>query len=239
MTNCGHLSIKKTLDENELKQGYGTTWIWTALDPDSRLIICALVGNRTLEDCRECMKILLSRIGNKPLFVSDELIHYETILREKFSTEVPVLPTGKRGRPAKGKMLLDEELDYAVVHKTREKGKVVKVGRKIVFGNTKRIEQKLQQSISNDVNTSYIERSNGTLRQLNSHLRRKSLTFAKEKDFFDAKIALIIYFYNFIRPHWTLSKNADKSYTARTPALCSGITDKVWKIEDSFIKPYT
>ena len=114
----------------------------------------------------------------------------------------------------------------------------MKVERKIVFGNAKRIAEKLGQSVSNDTNTSYIERSNGTLRQVNSHLRRKSLTFAKERDFFDAKIALIIYVYNFIRAHWTLSRNEDKSYTPRTPALCSGITDKVWKIEDSFIKPY-
>jgi hypothetical protein len=185
------------------------------------------------------MKTLLSRIDNKPLFVSDELVHYKTVLREKFSIQVPVLPTGKRGRHSKGELILDEELDYAVVHKTRENGKVIKVEQKVVYGNPKRIEQKLQKSVSNKVNTSYIERSNGTLRQLNSHLRRKSLTFAKEKDYFEAKIALIIYFYNFIRPHRTLSRNQDKSYSERTPALCYGITDKVWKIEDGFYKPYT
>ncbi|MDR3326768.1 MAG: IS1 family transposase, partial [Prevotellaceae bacterium] len=70
-------------------------------------------------------------------------------------------------------------LDYAVVHKTRENGRIVKVEKRIVFGDEERIKQKLLQSVSSKINTAYIERSNGTLRQLNSHLRRKSLTFAK------------------------------------------------------------
>jgi hypothetical protein len=45
----------------------------------------------------------LRRIDNKPLFTSDELVHYETILRENFSTKAPFEPTGKRGRPKKVK----------------------------------------------------------------------------------------------------------------------------------------
>jgi len=39
---------------------------------------------------------------------------------------------------------------------------------------------------------SYVERSNGTLRQTNTHLRRKLLTFAKEMPYFMARIAVII-----------------------------------------------
>jgi hypothetical protein len=45
------------------------------------------------------------------------------------------------------------------------------------------------------------------LRQMNANLRRKSLTFAKKMEYFDAKVALSVYFYNFIRPHSSLSKN--------------------------------
>jgi hypothetical protein len=184
------------------------------------------------------MQKLLSCIDNKPLFTSDELVHYETVLRENFSTQAPSKPTGKRGRPSKGKMILDEELDYAVVHKTRENGKVVKVEKRIVFGDEERIKQKLFQSVSNKINTSYIERSNGTLRQLDSHLRRKSLTFAKEMEYFEAKINLTIYFYNFIRPHGTLSKNPDKTQTPRTPAMVAKITNNVWNVKYAFRKPY-
>jgi transposase-like protein len=106
------LSIKKTIDENEIEKGYGTKWVWTALDPDSRLIICALVGDRTLKSCREYFKKLLARIDNKPLFVSDELVHYETVLKENFSTSTIPERKGNRGRkPTKPKLTVDEDLN--------------------------------------------------------------------------------------------------------------------------------
>jgi IS1 family transposase len=232
------LSQKKTLTVEELKKGYGKTWIWTAIDPNTRLIISFLVGKRTLSSCRKYFKQLLSRIDNKPLFTSDELVHYETVLRENFSICEPQEKSGKRGRPRKDKKTIDPELNYAVVHKTREKGKVVKVETKIVFGDEESIKQKLSKSPSNKINTAYVERSNGTLRKMDSHLRRKSLTFAKEKKCLEARLSLIIFFYNFIRPHGTLSKNADKTQTARTPALYAGITDKNWDVQYAFKKSY-
>jgi IS1 family transposase len=177
-------------------------------------------------------------VDGKPLFTSDELIHYKTVLQEKFSTVESSVPTGKRGRPRKGNIIIDKELDYAVVHKTRIKGKVTKVEKKIIFGDEKSIGQKLAQGIGNTINTSYIERSNGTLRQMNANLRRKSLTFAKKIETFEAKIGLSVYFYNFIKPHGSLSKNPDKTCTPRTPALCAGITDKVWNVKFAFEVPY-
>ena len=42
--------------------------------------------------------------------------------------------------------------------------------------------------------------------------------------------------YNFIKPHGTLSKNQDKSYTQRTPALVAGIATENWKINDALAK---
>jgi IS1 family transposase len=230
-------SEKKTLDEKELQAQYGQTWIWAALDSKSRLIICHLVGDRTLESCRAFLNQLSSRVDNIPLFTSDELVHYQTVLFEVYSEEIPVVPTGKRGRPRKPERKLDPQLDYAVVHKTREKGKIVKVERRIVYGDEKRIDEKLAQSPSKKINTSYIERANGTLRQSDSHLRRKSQTFAKEMPHLKAKLAVIIRFYNCIRPHGTLSKNPDKSSTPRTRALAAHLIEKNWTFESAFRKP--
>ena len=79
-----------------------------------------------------------------------------------------------------------------MVHKTREKGKVVKVERRIVYGEKKRIDEKIAKSPGKKINTSYIERSNGTLRQTDGHLRRKSQTFAKEMPHFQAQLAVIM-----------------------------------------------
>ena len=183
------------------------------------------------------MKEFSSRVDNIPLFTSDELVHYETVLGEVYSEEIPVEYTGKRGRPRKSQRKIDPDLDYAVVHKTREKGRVVKVERRIIYGQEKRIDEKIAKSPGKKINTSYVERSNGTLRQTDSHLRRKSLTFAKEMPYFKARLAVIILIYNCIRPHNTLSKNPDKTRTPRTPALVAKLIEKNWTVETAFKRP--
>ena len=228
---------KKTLSEEDLEKEYGRTWIWTALDPNSRLLICFLVGDRTMEDCREFFKHLMTRVENKPLFVSDELVHYREVILESFHHEIQFEKTGKRGRPKNPVKQIDPDIDYATVHKEREKGKVIKAEKRLVYGNETRVNIKLKKSPSNHINTSYIERSNGTLRQNDSHLQRKTLKFAKAKKLLMAKLAIIIAHYNLIKPHFSLSKNKDKSFTARTPAMVAGITGKPWKIKELLEKP--
>jgi hypothetical protein len=57
-------------------------------------------------------------------------------------------------------------------------------------------------------------------------------------EYFKAKVGLSVYFYNFIKPHCSLSKNPDKTRTPRTPAFYAGITDRVWDVEFAFKVPY-
>ena len=89
------------MSAEDIKKEYGNKWIWKDFSPENRLILCHFVGNRTLESCREFFDSFLQRIENKPLFVSDELVHYEAILKEKYSIEETLPQTGKRGRPRK------------------------------------------------------------------------------------------------------------------------------------------
>lgn len=56
------------------------------------------------------------------------------------------MPTGKRGRPRKAKQVVDEDPDYATVHKTRQGARVVKVECKVVHGNEKSISKHLASS---------------------------------------------------------------------------------------------
>lgn len=146
-------------------------------------------------------------------------------------------PTGKRGRPRKPRKVVDPELDYAVVHKIRKDNRIVRVERKVIFGDQCRIESRLAGSTSNTINTAYVERSNGILRQHVSSLRRKSLCFAKQKRLLEARIAIVIAYYNFIKPHTTLSKNPDKTVTPRTPAQVAGITNSIWSLGHLLARP--
>jgi len=135
-------------------------------------------------------------------------------------------------RPKGPVVKVDADLDYATVHKTREQGRVVKVERKIVYGQEDRILERLKASPSRTINTAYAERSSGILRQLDAHLRRKSLTFAKAWRWFEAKLNLTAAYYNLIRPHGTLSRNPDRTTTPRTPAMEAGLAENPWTWND-------
>lgn len=176
---------------------------------------------------------LVERLSqHKPLFTSDELAHYASLLAEAYHDEVPVPRTGKPGRPKGPEKVLHSDLDYATVHKTRVDGRVVQVARRIIFGDPTRIGKRMEDSPSQTVNTSYVERLNATLRQMDAHLRRKSLTFAKSLRWLKAKFALVVAWYNLVRPHTTLSRNLDRSTTPRTPAMAAGLADHPWSVSD-------
>ena len=117
---------KKALSDEDFEKEYGRHWIWAALDPESKLLINFFIGQRTLEDCRAFIGDLVRRIRTKPLFTSDELPHYQTALMEHFSRLQHYPKTGKRGRPKKPIVVIDPELQYATVHKTRDNAELLR-----------------------------------------------------------------------------------------------------------------
>ena len=185
-----------------------------------------------MEDAHCFLKDLIARMNEKPLFVSDELPHYKNGLEEMFHTIIQPEPTGRRGRPKNPEKVIHEDLDYATVHKTRENGRVVNVETKVILGSEERIEKRLESSPSNMINTSYVERSNLNWRLWDAHLRRKSPTFAKSTRWLKAKFSLVVSFYNFIRAHETLSRQKDRSFTPKTPAMAAGLADHPWSISE-------
>jgi IS1 family transposase len=230
---------KKTLSEEDFEREYGRHWIWTSLDPESKLIINFFIGQRTLDDCRAFINDLLSRIQTKPLFTSDELPHYETVLVENFSRLEEQSKTGKRGRPKKPKPIIDPEFKYATVHKVRQNGKVIKVERNIVFGSPDSIEQIIASSkVSKKINTSFIERANLTLRNFNKKLTRKTLCFAKQKKGLEAQANIAITYYNFSRPHRGLTlRRPSGTRVKRTPGMAANLIGRVWPIGEILAYP--
>ena len=224
---------KKNAAQDERNDGRGQAWVWTGIDAKTRLMVHLVVGGRTEGTGRALLQELVSRLtGPKPLFTSDELAAYATLLKEIYHHMETQERTGRRGRPRNPAAVVDEDLDYATVHKTRENGRVVKVEKKIVYGDAERIASRLDDSPSRGINTAYVERMNGILRQLDAHLRRKAPTFAKSLRFLKAKLYLVVAYYTFVRPHATLSKNPDHSTTPRTPAMIAGLAPRPWTVAE-------
>jgi hypothetical protein len=193
------------------------------------------VDDQTLEACRAFIADLTKRLDNIPMFTTDELGSYMVALWENYRTmpdlDWDTLPFSERSK------VVNPDLDYAIFHKERRNGHVVKTHNQVIFGDEERIRKRLKGSQSKMINTSFIERFNGTLRQHDGNLHRKSQHFAKEVQFLIFRLAIIIAYYNFVRSHGTLSRNPDRSITPRTPAQVKGITDSLWSIKELLSKP--
>jgi hypothetical protein len=201
------------------------------------LLITFWIGGRELGDARRMLRDLTDRCPNKPLFVSDELPHYATVLGELFHKLVPAPATGKPGRPCKARQVIDADLDYATVHKTRQGAQVVKVERRVVYGSEQHISERLGESPSRMINTAYIERSNLDWRLWDAHLARKAPTVARSMRWLNAKFAICVACYDFIRPHESLSRGKDRAFRPKTPAMQANVTDHIWTFSELLAHP--
>lgn len=80
------------------------------------------------------------------------------------------------------------------------------------------------------VSTSYVERSNLTLRMQQRRFTRLTNAFSKKAENHAHAVSLFFMHYNFCRPHQTLTKANQGIHT--TPAMAAGLTTYVWKVDD-------
>ena len=142
--------------------------------------------------------------------------------------------TGRPGRPRLPYYKPWPTLKYATVHKTREKGRVVKVAFRVVFGTKRSVTAALKRSkVSNQINTAFVERQNGTDRNRNGRKARKTYCFSKDWDVHDAVTYFTMYTYNFCWPVRTLrQRGPDNRWLPQTPAMAAGLTDHVWSLRE-------
>ena len=116
---------------------------------------------------------------------------------------------------------------------TREKERVVHVARTVVFGTLALVTDLLSRLQGNQrtINTSFVERRNGTDRGQNARKTRKSYRFSKDWDLHNAATYFICYSYNFCWPVRTLRVQQDEgSWRQRTPAMAAGLASHIWTL---------
>ena len=237
----GHLSALE-----KILMLYGDAWVWIAFAPEWRLVPAFVIGKRVQENA----DLLIERLkavscGFMPLFTSDQLPHYPNALLHGYGIkEVIVQIPGQRGRKPKPKLLPPSDLLYAQVVKRRQRGRVVEVTKKVVFGCPETVQARLAAStVSKTINTSFVERNNLTCRQCNARLSRKVLSFSKDLTWMEKHLWLSLSYYHFVLPHASLAQPLPEPQPTRgsgslkktlrvTPAMMAGITDHVWTMEE-------
>jgi hypothetical protein len=202
-----------------------------AFDPDSRLVLGVIVGKRIAENADALLADVKGRLGGRApeLITSDELPAYREAVLAVFGDERVPPRTGKPGRPAGPRVEPPAGLCYGTVHKEREKGRVVSVAARVVFGTL---------PAGGAISTSYLERQHGTDRQRNARKGRKTYRFSKDWDVHASMTAFTMFSYNFCWAVRTLRvKDQVGRCRQRTPAMAAGLTDHVWSLEEWLTLP--
>lgn len=227
---------KKESDEECESEDVGKQWIAAAIDPKSKVVVAHHRGKRDEESLTTLVEKTASRLGSPldVLYVSDEWDPYGLALKNIFGQFEVLPPRCGPGRPRKPRRVAHSDLKYAVVHKTRKGSKVIKVERKVIYGNKSEILDMLKQSpVSSTINTSFIERNNLNLRHFNRRLTRKSIGFSKAARLLDCQITLFLAYYHFVLPHGGLRiKQSGEKAIKRTPFMAAGFVDKIWSLEE-------
>lgn len=219
----------------------GDNWDHVGFDSEHRLVLQVVPGKRTARHVRQVVQATKRRTGGRlpRLITSDEYRPYREAILSAYGRREPVVRTGRPGRPRRPRTIPPPGLLYATVHKTRRKGRVVKVEPRLQFGSAEALAGALaDSSVSAAVNTSFLERHNGTDRNRNSRKVRKTYCFSKDWGMHEAVTYLTMYSYNFCWPVRTLhSRGADGRWHPRTPAMAAGLADHVWSLWEWLTMP--
>lgn len=188
-------SMKKPVD------GAGDTWTWTAIDADTKLIAAWFVGGRDAECANAFINDLAARLANRVQLTSDGHAPYLQAVEGAFGADVDYAQLVKiYGGSVEGQKRYSPA-DFVTCRQV---------------GVTDTPDPK-------HISTSFVERSNLTMRMHNRRFTRLTNAFSKKFESHVHMVALYTVFYNWTRIHKTLRV---------TPAMAAGLTDRVWDMAD-------
>jgi len=157
-------------------------WLWIAFDPDSRLVVSWHVGKRTLEDARDFVYDLQTRIPCRVQVSTDGYKAYKTVVEEAFGSQADhgmVIKIYDNGKTDPDTLRV---FDQPGIHKFT------------VSGNPD----------PGKISTSLIERQNLTLRQSSRRFARRTTGFSRKFENHCHAVALHFLWRNFCCQHSSL-----------------------------------
>jgi len=179
----------------------GDQYVFVALDATRKAIISYAVGKRDGENTNAFAADVRARVVNRPQISSDAFKPYVEAIDLTFGIDVDYAQIVKQYEGEPGP---DAARRYSP-------GWVVGVRKQRIVG----------RPVKARVSTSYVERSNLTIRMQSRRFTRLTNAFSKKLENHKAAVALYVAHYNLCRVHETLRM---------TPAMALGVTDHIWTI---------
>jgi len=221
-------------DEIRVKARGMVVWMGLAMMVSTRLWLGGVVSctrdsslaDRLLRQVRAC-----SRAACALLVCTDGWAAYPNSIRRAFRDKVK--RTAGRGRAS---LQVWSGLHIGTVIKHTVNKRLTEVVRQMSHGSLAQAMHLLQRSGGGSMlNTSYIERLNGTVRERLATLTRKCRHAAHRLQALGTGMHLIGSTYNFCCFHHELSKQTAgeaQHLLRQTPAMASGLTDHLWSLAE-------
>jgi len=175
------------------------------MDAETKLVLPWSIGDRDAETAHSFMEDVATRLAHRVQLTTDGHSAYLTAVEDAFGGHIDYAMLVKRyGADPSAEKRYSPPV-YLAADRTP------------IVGDP---EQK-------HISTSYIERQNLTMRMSMRRFTRLTNAFSKKVENHACAIALHFMYYNFARPHKTLSK----PYPT-TPAMAAGVADHVWSVEE-------
>jgi len=192
---------QKHVERHELA-AKGDQYTFIALAASTRAIVAYRTGKRDTENTLEFVHDLRERVIGAPEISTDGFRPYQSAIRDVFA-----------GRVSHGVIVKTYSVTNLAVKEAARRyspAEVVAVEREVVSG------------LPEHISTSYVERSNLTLRMSSKRFSRLSNGFSKKLEQHCMAVSLYVMHYNFCRVHEALRS---------TPAMALGVADRVWTVE--------
>jgi IS1 family transposase len=197
-----HCKQKNVARAKKAPPNAGDVWTWTAIDADTKLIPSWFVGGRDSDAAIVFMDDLASRLANRVQLTSDGHKAYLEAVEGAFGADI----------------------DYAMLVKIYGASSESAKGRYSPAECTGIRKTKIEGNPDIDhVSTSYVERSNLSVRMHTRRFTRPTNGFSKKVENHAHSVALFAMYYNFVRIHKTLRT---------TPAMAAAVTKRLWEISD-------
>jgi IS1 family transposase len=219
-------------------------WVWTAIDPVSKLLLAIEVGPRTLEMAQQVVHQVAQRLASRcvPMWLSDGFKGYLPAILGHFGVWHQSERKQTQGPAPKPRWMPLPRLLYAQVVKQYRRKRVVGVKHRVLFGTFEAIEQVLAPW-GCKINTAFVERLNLDIRQRVAAVGRRVNTLCQGEDGMQHQLALFHVYHNFVLPHASLRQpllapeptngsGSAKLWQPCTPAMAAGLTEQVWTLRE-------
>lgn len=218
-TFCQKKQARLTVTERAERSDIGDVYLWTAEDQATKLIAAHILGKRSADNARKFMNQLAKRLEWPKSHASDA----HGFASGGYRPIIQISTDGFSGYPEAVDLAFGPYAKFGTIIKKYRNANMDYTPSEMI-GTDRRAVFAMNESETDTICTSHVERNNLTIRTFMRRFTRLALGFSKKFDNLEAAVNLHIAYFNFCWRPATLD--------GMTPAMAAGVSNHVWSFHE-------